>query len=57
VPAGNTSAVGTNQMPVSPVNVVVAGRVSSDDAGGVCCVELAAGADVWADTSALNRKT
>src|SRR5947208_4160572 len=45
-PRGSTSAVGTNHNPVSPKNVVVAGRVSSevDDcagaAGGFCPVDV-----------------
>ena len=43
--AGNTSPVGTNHSPVSPLIVVVAGRVttSSDVAGGVvdCCAGVA----------------
>src|SRR5262245_65636085 len=47
-PSGVTSAVGTNQMPVSPKNVVVAGRVSS---GGCCCC---GDEEVCADTAAAH---
>src|SRR5580765_5336405 len=50
-PSGVTSAVGTNQMPVSPKNVVVAGRVSS----GGCCWDVDDGDEgVCADAAAAH---
>src|ERR1051326_6472109 len=60
-PSGVTSAVGTNQMPVSPRNVVVAGRVSSVDvedgeAGGVAVGAPATPAQSAQPTTGANRR-
>jgi hypothetical protein len=48
LPWPSTSAVGTYQIPVSPKNVVVAGRVSSSDAGVADAVWEEGGGGVWA---------